>query len=624
MATKTTLTFLGAAGTVTGSKHLLTYGDRRIMVDAGMYQGEKKWREMNWVEFPVPPASISDIVLTHGHLDHCGYLPALVAKGFKGTVWVTEGTRRLAEIVLMDAGHLQEREAQKAADGGYSKHNPPLPLYTVADVERTLPLLRVVPFDVDLDLGGGVAMRMTRAGHILGSACVTLRVDGASVLFSGDLGRHEHRILRARETPPGSPYVLIESTYGDREHPEPDGPEHEEMADAIRRTIGRGGSVLIPAFAVDRTPAVLKLLGEMRKEGRIPTVPIFVNSPMAIAALAAYRDAEDRNELNPDVDPIDFSDLPGLREVADAEESKSLNNPSQPCIIVSSSGMATGGRVVHHLEAMLPHAKNCVIFTGYQGAGTRGRDLIEGAVQMKFRGRFVPVKAEIVRDSEFSVHADASDLIDWLRDLQPQPETVFCVHGEEGSAEALAARIHAELGIVAHVPTYKEVVAVNPYGTWDPLPELTQPPAGRSGAAPVDVEPDYPDGPDTAVPLDSESAGKDASSASGTSPSGRLPSTPGGVAAAAAPSSTHDDDAEQIEVLLDTAIGQVPFLPADRQGDVSALLRDALALAKTEPLDRGRVREAVNVALYAAAGSVDTPGGQSIVALLAHVPKVLG
>ncbi len=608
MATKTTLTFLGAAGTVTGSKHLLTYGDRRVMVDAGMFQGEKQWREMNWAEFPIPPDTISDIVLTHAHLDHCGYLPALVAKGFSGAVWVTEGTRRLAEIVLMDAGHLQEREAQRAEEGGYSKHNPPLPLYTVADVEKTLPLMRVVPYDTDIDLGGGIALRMTRAGHILGSACVTLRMDGSSVLFSGDLGRHEHRILRARETPPGSPYVLVESTYGDREHPEPTGLEHEDMADAIRRTIGRGGSVLIPAFAVDRTPAVLKTLGEMRKAGRIPQVPIFVNSPMAVAALAVYRAAEDDDELNRDVDPIDFSDLPNLREVADAEESKALNHPTQPCIIVSSSGMATGGRVLHHLEAMLPNPKNCVIFTGYQGAGTRGRDLLEGAVQMKFRGRFIPVKAEIVRDTEFSVHGDASDLIDWLRDLTPRPETVFCVHGEEGSAEALAERIHAELGLVAHVPKYKEVVAISPAGTWGGLPtDLVAAPAASAVAPAPRIEPDYPD-ETPAAPV--------------RTPSAPLPRP--AYVPAAAPATTHDDDAEQIEIILDTAIGQVAFLPDDKQQDVAALLHDALALTKARPLDSTRVREAVNLALYAAAGAVETPGGQSIVALLAHVPRVLG
>jgi metallo-beta-lactamase family protein len=606
MAPKTTLTFLGAAGTVTGSKYVLTYGDRRVMVDAGMFQGEKQWREMNWAEFPIDPATISDIVLTHAHIDHCGYLPALVAKGFGGTVWVTEGTLRLAEIVLMDAGYLQEREAQRAEEGGYSKHNPPLPLYTVADVEKTLPLLRVVPYDTDINLGGGIGLRMTRAGHILGSACVTLRVDGASVLFSGDLGRHEHRILRARETPPGSPYVLVESTYGDREHPDPAGLDHEDMADAIRRTIARGGSVLIPAFAVDRTPAVLKALGEMRKAGRIPEVPIFVNSPMAVAALAVYRDAEQDDELNREVDPIDFADLPNLREVADAEESKALNHPKQPCIIVSSSGMATGGRVLHHLEAMLPSARNTIIFTGYQGAGTRGRDLLEGAVQMKFRGRFIPVKAEIVRDTEFSVHADASDLIDWLRDLEPKPETVFCVHGEEGSAEALAERIHAELGLVAHVPKYKEVVKIDPSGQWEPLPELSAPPAMRVPARARDIEPDVDDSVEPVTVR--------------ATPSAPLPAP----RATAAGAGLHDDDAEQIEIILDTAIGQVPFLPTDKQADVSALLRDALAVARTTPLDAARVREATNLALYAAAGAVETPGGQSIVALLAHVPKVLG
>ena len=603
MATKTTLTFLGAAGTVTGSKFLVTYGDRRIMVDAGMFQGEKQWREMNWAEFPVAPSTVSDVVLTHAHLDHCGYLPALVKGGFKGSVWVTEGTRRLAEIVLLDAGHLQEREAQRAGEEGYSRHDPPLPLYTVADVEATLPLLRVVPYDTDLDLGGGLGLRLTRAGHILGSACVTLRTGEASVLFSGDLGRHEHRILRARETPPGSPYVLVESTYGDREHPDPAGPGHEDMAAAIRRTIDRGGSVLIPAFAVDRTPSVLKALGEMRRDGRIPDVPIFVNSPMAVAALAVYRDAEQDDELHREVDPVDFSDLPGLREVTDVEQSKALNHPSQPCIIVSSSGMATGGRVLHHLEAMLPDPKNAVVFTGYQGAGTRGRDLLDGAREMKFRGRFVAVRAEIVRDTEFSVHADASDLIDWLRELDPKPETVFCIHGEEGSAEALAGRIRAELGLVAHVPSFKEVVKLDPSGEWAPPPALVPPPASPPRAGEGAPEP-----------------AAESVRAPVRSPSATLPRP----SSARAQGGTHDDDAEQLEIILETALGQVPFLPAEKQGDVSALLRDALALAKRTPLDTVGLREAVNLALYAAAGAVETPGGQSIVALLAHVPKVLG
>ena len=603
MATPISLTFLGGAGTVTGSKHLLTVGSRRVLVDAGMFQGEKKWRELNWAEFPVAPASLDAVVLTHAHMDHCGYLPALVAGGFTGPVWCTEATARLAEIVLMDAGHLQEREAGYAAEGGYSRHDPPLPLYTVADVERTLPLLRAVPYDTDLDLGEGLILRLTRAGHILGSASVTLRYGDASVLVSGDLGRHDHPLLESREIPPGAGYVLVESTYGDREHPDPDGHPHELLAEVIRRTIARGGTVLIPAFAVDRTPVVLRALAQLRRGGQIPDVPIFVNSPMAVAALAVYRDAGRTGGLRPDLHLEEFMDLPNLREVTDAEESKRLNRPERPCIIVSSSGMATGGRVLHHLEHLLPDPRNAVVFTGYQGVGTRGRTLLEGATEMKFRGRFVPVRAEIVQDSEFSVHADGSDLIDWLAALTPPPRTVFCVHGEQDSAAALAARIHRELGLTAVVPRFREVVAIEPSAGLAPT-EPVPPPAGLPDVSPAPGRPaaEPPTGPVPARPLP---------------PGDRLPA-PGSASAAA---SVRADDTDQVRIILVTALGQVPFLPAEKQTAVSVALQRAVALVTG---DRDRLMDAVNRALYAAADAVETPGGQSIVALLAHVPKVLG
>ena len=603
MATPISLTFLGGAGTVTGSKHLLTVGSRRVLVDAGMFQGEKKWRELNWAEFPVAPASLDAVVLTHAHMDHCGYLPALVAGGFTGPVWCTEATARLAEIVLMDAGHLQEREAGYAAEGGYSRHDPPLPLYTVADVERTLPLLRAVPYDTDLDLGEGLILRLTRAGHILGSASVTLRYGDASVLVSGDLGRHDHPLLESREIPPGAGYVLVESTYGDREHPDPDGHPHELLAEVIRRTIARGGTVLIPAFAVDRTPVVLRALAQLRRGGQIPDVPIFVNSPMAVAALAVYRDAGRTGGLRPDLHLEEFMDLPNLREVTDAEESKRLNRPERPCIIVSSSGMATGGRVLHHLEHLLPDPRHAVVFTGYQGVGTRGRTLLEGATEMKFRGRFVPVRAEIVQDSEFSVHADGSDLIDWLAALTPPPRTVFCVHGEQDSAAALAARIHRELGLTAVVPRFREVVAIEPSAGLAPT-EPVPPPAGLPDVSPAPGRPaaEPPTGPVPARPLP---------------PGDRLPA-PGSASAAA---SVRADDTDQVRIILVTALGQVPFLPAEKQTAVSVALQRAVALVTG---DRDRLMDAVNRALYAAADAVETPGGQSIVALLAHVPKVLG
>lgn len=505
-AQRATLTFLGAAGTVTGSKFLLNLGERRVLVDAGMFQGEKKWRLKNWEDFPVRPSSIGDVILTHAHMDHAGYLPALVRQGFRGTVWMTEATRPLVEIVLRDAAHIQENEAEEANEGGYSKHKPALPLYTTEDVERTLPLMRTVPFDQSIDLGDGITAEWARSGHILGSASVVVRYGTAGVLFSGDLGRHDHPVLKPRDTtPPPAPFVVMESTYGDREHPEPDGPEHEPMADAIRRTIARGGSVLIPAFAIDRTELVLKMLTSMRREGRIPEVPVVVNSPMALKALDAYRSLTD--ELRPDVGLEDFADIPQLREARTKEESMELTDPAKPIgpsIIVSSSGMGTGGRVVHHLAAMLPDKRNTVILTGYQAVGTRGRQLVDGEKQLKMFGRYVPVRAEIVQDKEFSVHGDASDLIDWVATVTPRPQTVFLVHGEDDSAAALAKRIEAELGLTVVVPRHQEVVSLVPgegYGFEVVEPGLSETELAAAAERAEQVEPAWLRGDGTAARL---------------------------------------------------------------------------------------------------------------------------
>ncbi len=457
----TTLTFLGGAGSVTGSKHLLTVGGRRILVDCGMFQGEKTLRLRNWAEFPVDPATVTDVLVTHAHMDHVGYLPALVRGGFTGRIHCTDAAEELIGIVLRDAGHLQERDAEDAAEGGYSKHTPPLPLYRSEDVERTLPLLSAVPFDTDVDLGDGVTARWVRAGHILGSASIRVVTPTTSAVFSGDLGRADHPVLKPREVPEGAAYVLVESTYGDREHPEPENLPHEGLADVIRRTVARGGSVLIPAFAVDRTEVILKALTEMRRDGRIPMCPIYVNSPMATDALAVYQ--RHPEELRPGIDPGDFLDVADLHAVRTADESRALTaaGPHRPSVILSSSGMATGGRVLNHLESMLPDARNAVVLTGYQAVGTRGRALAEGATRLKMHGRYVGVRAEVLVDKEFSVHGDASDLLDWVAALNPAPVTVFCVHGEPAASAALARRIEAELGLQAVVPELDEVVLLD-------------------------------------------------------------------------------------------------------------------------------------------------------------------
>ncbi len=456
----TRLRFLGGAGTVTGSKYLLEVADRRLLIDAGLFQGEKRLRELNWSDFPVPPASISDILITHAHLDHVGYLPALVRRGFTGRVWTTPATARLAEIVLRDSAFLNERDAEYAAERGFSRHRPPLPLYTTEDVAATLPLLEPVGYHARLDLGEGIVARFVPAGHILGSASIHITTPSTQVLFSGDLGRPEHPVLRAREIPPGAGTVLVESTYGDRVHPSPE-TGHEPLAELIRRTVRRGGSVLVPAFAVDRTEVVLKTLSTMQAEGRIPQLPIFVNSPMALAALAVYRDPEFRDELRPDLDPEHFIDLPQLREVRSTEESMRLNDPAHPCIIIASSGMATGGRVLHHLEHMLPDHRHSVVLVGYQSEGTRGRSLVDGARHLKMHGRYVPVRAEVLQDDEFSVHADGPELLDWLAALTPPPARVFAVHGTEEVATRLAGQIGERLAVPAIVPRLGESVRLD-------------------------------------------------------------------------------------------------------------------------------------------------------------------
>lgn len=453
-----TLTFLGAAGTVTGSKYLLTVGDTRLLIDAGMFQGEKKLRRLNREPFPVDPRSIDAVLLTHAHADHCAYLPALVKHGFDGPIYATEATARLATIVLRDSGKLQEQATDDAIRGGWSKHPSPESIYDTSDVEKTLPLFQKVEFDTNLDVLGVVWARWVRAGHILGSASIHVEIGPHSVLFSGDLGRHDHPILKPRDTPPGADIVLCEATYGDREHPEPELP-HEVLADAIRRTIARGGQVVVPAFAIDRTETVLHALVALRRAGRIPDVPVIVDGPMSLAALDVYRTAS-LGELADGVSVADFTDL-NLAETRTAIESKKLGRRDDPLIIVSSSGMLEGGRVLYHLRGLLPDPRNTVVLTGFQAVGTRGRQLEDGARNVKINGHYVPVKAEIVRDSEFSVHGDRSDLIDWLQALDPPPRTVFVVHSEPAVGASFTADIEAEVGCQAIVPRHGEVIRLD-------------------------------------------------------------------------------------------------------------------------------------------------------------------
>lgn len=453
------LTFLGAVDTVTGSRFLLQAGDTRVLVDAGLYQGLSAHRRRNWESFPVDPASIDRVVLTHAHLDHTGYLPRLVKDGFTGTVTCTRATAELAEIVLRDSAHLQQEDARYANTAGFSKHSPALPLYDDRDVGRALELLAPVELDARVELAPGISATLSSAGHILGSASVRVQMGEARAAFSGDLGRPAHPLLRPPADPPEADTMVVESTYGDRQHPAPD---PDLLADTICRTIERGGSLLLPAFAVDRTELVLLELRRLMGEGRIPEVPIFVDSPMALAALEVYRRAAARGsaELRAEARGL-MADLDvGVHAVHDPEGSMRLNRPGRPSVVISASGMASGGRVLHHLAHQLPERRNTIVLTGYQAAGTRGRQLAEGARQVKIHGHYVPVRAEVVSVPDFSVHADARETVEWLSRAPSPPRTVYVVHGEPEAAASLASRISSELGWTAVVPSYRERVLV--------------------------------------------------------------------------------------------------------------------------------------------------------------------
>lgn len=451
-----TLTFLGGTGTVTGSAFLVSSDKGDLLVDCGLYQGERHLRRRNWDRESPGGGRLRDVVLTHAHLDHCGFLPAVVKNGFGGPVWATGSTARLGAIVLRDSAFLQEEEALHAADR--SLHSPPRPLYDSADAEAAIALFREKPYDTPFQLDGGATVTLSRAGHILGSASALVEVDGSTVLFSGDLGRTTHPLLRPRAAPPSARTVVIESTYGDRGHPGDDG-SHAVLADAVRRTIERGGTVVIPAFAVDRTELVLLALARLRAAGKIPDVPVYVDSPMALRALAVYSRPEAAAELAGSGLGA-LSSLRDLRTARSPEESKALNNPGRPCIIISASGMATGGRVVHHLRELLPHPQNCVVLTGYQAAGTRGRDLLEGAREIKIFGEYVRVRAEVVNDGTFSVHADREELVGWLCEMPTPPECIYVVHGEPESSTALAARLRERFECPVVVPRLGEKVVL--------------------------------------------------------------------------------------------------------------------------------------------------------------------
>jgi len=447
------LTFLGGTGTVTGSKYLLSHEGRRLLVDAGLYQGLKQLRLRNWDSFPVAPSEIDAIVLTHAHLDHSGFIPRLVQLGFRGRVYCASATRDLCALILPDSGRLLEEEADFANRHGYSKHHPALPLYTEQDAQAALRRFTSREFDEGFEAVPGVRVQLRRAGHLLGAASVRVEWEGRSILFSGDLGRANDVLMVPPALPDAADTVVIESTYGDRAHADAD--PLTELAAVINRTAARGGVIVIPSFAVGRAQALMYCLHLLRQQHRIPDLPAFLNSPMAADATDIYREHRAEHRLTPEQCEAMCT---AARIVNSVEESKRLNDMRFPAVIISASGMASGGRVLHHLKAFAPDSRNSILFAGFQAAGTRGAAMVAGARSVKIHGQQVPIRAEVAQLDSLSAHADRDELLAWIGALPSAPQRVFVTHGEPVAADALRQAIEERHHWPCSVPEYRDTV----------------------------------------------------------------------------------------------------------------------------------------------------------------------
>lgn len=441
------IAFLGGAGTVTGSRYLVDDGEARLVVDCGLFQGGKDLRHLNWAPMPRELAGVDTILLTHAHLDHSGALPRLTRNGWKGRIISTKATAELCNLLLPDSGHLQEKDAEFANRHGYSSHRPALPLYTQDDAFSALGLFRPVDFETVVPLGEGVSARFHPAGHILGASFIELNWRSRTIVFSGDLGRYGDAVMRDPSPPPQADYLIVESTYGDRRHDaiEPD----VALGDSIERCISRGGTVVIPAFAVGRAQSLLYHLSKLKAAGRLGNVPIYLDSPMAIDASEIMCDFHGEHRLTHDQCKAACAVARYVREV---EESKALTADPTPKVIISASGMATGGRVLHHLRSFAPDPKNLVLFSGFQAAGTRGAAMVAGSKTIKIHGELVPVEAEVANLSMLSAHADCDEIMRWLSGFPKPPRMTFVTHGEASASKALADRIGSELGWACAVP----------------------------------------------------------------------------------------------------------------------------------------------------------------------------
>lgn len=441
------LSFLGGAGTVTGSKYLLETASHRVLVDCGLFQGRRSLRDLNWDRFPVPPESISAVVLTHAHLDHTGALPLLVKSGYRGPIICSEATAVLCEVLLRDSGHLQEQDARFANKRGFSKHKPALPLYTVKDAEAALRLLKPTSFHNDHSLPGGANLVLRRAGHILGASLIEIEWEQISVAFSGDVGRHDDPIMPRPEPMTKGDYLVVESTYGDRLHPKID--PQRTIERIVGTTAKRGGTVVIPAFAVGRAQALLYYFARIKLAGGLGNVPIFLDSPMAVDASEIFCKFRPDHKLSYEECKITCAVATYIRSV---EDSKRLSDSPIPKVIISASGMAAGGRVLHHLKRFAQDQRNTILFSGYQAEGTRGAAMISGAKTIRIHGEEIPITAEICNVDALSAHADADEIIEWLKSARVAPKRTFITHGELRAAQALQNRIAKELGWRCIVP----------------------------------------------------------------------------------------------------------------------------------------------------------------------------
>ncbi len=444
------ITFLGGAGTVTGSKYLVRHGAECLLVDCGLFQGYKPLRLRNWTRLPIAPNQIDVVLLTHAHLDHSGYLPLLAKEGFSGPVYATPGTRDLCRILLPDSGHIQEEDAAFANRHGFSKHAPALPLYTRQDALDCLPLLKTIDFGQTFAPLPGWRATFSPAGHILGAASLLLEVAGRRILFSGDLGRPDDLIMNPPANAPAANTVLIESTYGDREHPKED--VLAELGPALQRLAKRGGVAVIPVFAVGRAQALLHAIHLLKVRGELPkSLPVFLDSPMAVHTTHLFEPHQGEHRLSSrDTHALTHS----ATMVNSTDESRALAGRHGPMIILSASGMATGGRVLHHLALYAGDHRNMIILTGFQAPGTRGATLASGAKSVRIHGHDVEVKAEVVQLESASAHADGGQLLAWLRTMPEAPDQVYIVHGELAAADELRKRIKHELGWRATVPEH--------------------------------------------------------------------------------------------------------------------------------------------------------------------------